>query len=281
VAPLGATVRGWVAAGGLALAAPAAPAGTVPASPPAVLDRWPGVAAAYAVERDGRLLWGAALDTPRAPASLAKLLTALVLVGDGWHADETVVVGPEAARAPGTRVGLRTGERLRAGDLLTAMLVHSANDACRALVAHAGGADGGFRARLAGEAARLGLRATTIVEPCGLDAPGQQTTARDLLRLAAAASAEPQIALRARAQSAHITTAAGRELAFATTNALIGRVPEAVGLKSGYTLAAGRCLVAIGERAGHRATVVLLGATEDRWWTAAGLLTYALADAPP
>lgn len=258
-----------------AAAALGLPAGRTDAALPQ--DRWPGVAAAYALGLDGELIWGAALDAPRAPASLAKLLTALALLDDGWAPDAAITVSPAAARAVGTRLGLRSGEQMQADAALTAMLVGSANDACRALVEHAAGDVKAFRPRLAAAAQRLGLTASVFVDPCGLDAPGQRTTAREMLHLATAAQAHPEIARRSGLAAAQMRTLGGREIAVVNTNALIGRLPEAVGLKSGYTAAAGRCLIAIGERGRRRATLVMLGATPERWWNASGMLTHALS----
>jgi D-alanyl-D-alanine carboxypeptidase (penicillin-binding protein 5/6) len=259
------------AAPGGSVAAPAADA-TVP------FDRFPGVAAAYAVDIDGRLTWTAHPDLPRPPASLAKLLTALALLGEGWDGHAQVTVSARAAGIEGSRVGLRAGERVAADDLLTAMLVRSGNDACTALVEHASGSLASFLPRLAAEARRRGLSASRFDHPCGLDAPATRTTARDLLRLAEAALAEPRIALRGRAVEATIRTAGGRELRFRNSNALIGRDPDAVGLKSGYTQQAGRCLIAVAERDGHRVILVMLDATE-RWWVASNLLVQGLATA--
>jgi len=130
-------------------------------------------------------------------------------------------------------------------------------------------------------AAALGMGASHFVHPCGLDAPGQHTTARDLWRLAEAARREPQIMQRAGLASAAIRTAAGRKLSFNNSNALIGRAPEATGLKSGYTSGAGRCVIALAERSGHYALAVLLGAGSDRWWDATGLLAEALGPVAP
>jgi D-alanyl-D-alanine carboxypeptidase (penicillin-binding protein 5/6) len=242
-------------------------------------DRYSDVAAAYAVSANGRLLWGAQLDARRQPASLAKLLTALALLDDGWDPDATIVVSSRAATIEGSRAGLRRGDRLRAADALTALLVRSGNDACIGLVEHAAGDVVAFRPRLAEQVRRLGLHDSNFVDPCGFDVPGQYTTARDLLRLAEVARGAPEIALRARAVEARIRTLGGRELHFANTNALIGRTPDAVGLKSGYTRGAGRSVIALGERGPDRVVVVLLGATEDRWLTASGVLQHALARA--
>jgi D-alanyl-D-alanine carboxypeptidase (penicillin-binding protein 5/6) len=225
---------------------------------------------------DGRLLWARELDTPRPPASLAKLLAALVILEKGWNPDSTVRVSSNAAAADGTRVGLRAGENLMARDALTAMLVRSANDACQALVELASGTESSFAARMNARAKELGLIQSHFVSPCGLDAVGQYTTVRDLLRLAAAAIRHPEIALRGRAQSAEIRTLGGRVLRFNSTNALIGREPGAIGLKSGFTSQAGKCLIALVENDGHRVWIVLLDA-KDRWWTASGLLRLSLS----
>jgi D-alanyl-D-alanine carboxypeptidase (penicillin-binding protein 5/6) len=245
-----------------------------PAASP--LDRFPGLARAYAVRIDGDLVWGAAVDAPRPPASLVKLLTALELLRDPrWDPLAVVTVSPAAAAIEGTRIGLRKGERLRAGDLLTGMLVRSGNDACLALVEHQAADIAAMAQRLARRARQLGLRHSRFLHPCGLDAPGQQTTARDLLALADAALAEPEIRLRARAPSAEVRTLDGRWLRFRNTNALIGRSRDAVGLKTGYTSKAGRCLIAVGESGGHQVVIVLLDAP-NRWWEAAGLVEQGL-----
>jgi D-alanyl-D-alanine carboxypeptidase (penicillin-binding protein 5/6) len=242
------------------------------------LDRFPGIAPAYAVVVDGRLTWGASLDVPRPPASLVKLLTALVLLERNWQPRAVVTVSARAAAIEGSRVGLRGGERLYAEDLLTGMLVRSGNDACLALVEHAAGGIDAFAERLAERAAALGMRSSRFLHPCGLDLPGQHTTVRDLILLATAAHAQPAIALRGGAVEARIRTLQGRELRFHNSNALIGRDPDAVGLKSGYTRLAGRCLIGIATRGPHRVIVVMLGA-EERWWAASNLLAMGLAEA--
>jgi D-alanyl-D-alanine carboxypeptidase (penicillin-binding protein 5/6) len=101
---------------------------------------------------------------------------------------------------------------------------------------------------------------------------------RDLLLLARAAAESPQIALRAGAERATLTTVNGRRLDFHNSNALIGRDARARGLKSGYTSQAGRCLVALAEADGHRVMVVMLNAP-DRWWGVTGVLDDAFRTA--
>ncbi|HWL63849.1 MAG TPA: hypothetical protein VNQ32_13720 [Steroidobacteraceae bacterium] len=245
-------------------------------APPAVTNPYPDIAAAYAVTIDGRLAWASAPDLQRQPASLAKLLTALVLLGSPqWQPDVDVTVSAAAAAIEGSRVGLRQGDVLRAIDLLTGMLVRSGNDACLALVEHAAGTMPAFAVRMNRHAAELGMRSSNFVHPCGLDAPGQYTTVADLLVLAGAARAEPRILQRAGAQSGEIRTRAGRRLRFHNSNALIGRDAQVTGLKSGFTSQAGNCVIALAEGDGHTVVLVLLGA-KDRWWEATGMIARAL-----
>ena len=247
---------------------------------PAVVDRYPDIAAAYVVAVDGEIKWAGKPDEPRQPASLAKLLSALVLLESGWNPEALVTVSASAAGVEGSRIGLKRGEQLRAADLLTGMLVRSGNDACLALAEHAAGSIAAFAKRMNQHAARIGMKNSNFVHPCGLDAPGQRTTARDLLLLAEAARKVPEIRKRSAMASAVIHTTAKRELSFNNTNALIGRATDVNGLKSGYTSGAGNCVIALGERAGHYAIVILLDGN-DRWWDASGLIAQALGTVAP
>src|SRR5688500_13046860 len=139
-------------------------------------DPYPWIAASYAVKRDGVLLWAGQPDARLPPASLAKLMTALLALERG-RLDEPVTVGQGVLKATGTRIGLRPGEKLRAGDLLAASVVRSANDACRAL---ADFLDPKFVARMNQRAAALGMKNTRFMDPCGHDREGQYASAADL-----------------------------------------------------------------------------------------------------
>ena len=239
-------------------------------------DRYPRVAQAYLVKRDGRVLWEANADQHLPPASLTKMMTALVALEIG-DLEAVVTVSRAASRERGSRIGLRAGDQLRVRDLLAAMVVHSANDACRALADHYGVT---FVSRMNQKAAALGLRDTQFADPCGWDSSGHYSTARDLARLAEHVMQRPEFARFARSQTLRIATTNGRrKFRFTNTNALIGRYQGAIGVKTGTTGRAGNCLVAMAERDGVRVVLVLLGA-RDRWWNAAGLLDRAFAAAP-
>lgn len=263
-------------AAALALAtAPRVAAGTAREGP---ADRFPGAADAYLVAVDGSLVWARRPDAPHAPASLAKIMTALVALERAWDPERWLLVGTRAAGEGGTRLGLRSGERIRAGDALAAMLVASANDACLVLAEGVGGTVDAFVARMNERAAALGLSGTRFANPCGHDAPGQATTARDLWSLTRAALAIPAFRGAVALRRVVVTTDGGRTLAAATRNSLLGRAPGVRGVKTGRTPAAGRCIVALAERDGREVVVVVLGAA-DRWWSAAAMIDAALDEA--
>jgi serine-type D-Ala-D-Ala carboxypeptidase (penicillin-binding protein 5/6) len=235
-------------------------------------------ASAYAAVLDGELLWGSNVDVRRAPASLTKLLTALVVLDSDWQPDAMLNVSHDAAHTKKPRVGLRTGENIRADDALTAMLMHSANDACLVLAEHVAGSIEAFAVRMNARAAELGMQDSHFVHPCGFDADDQYSTVTDLLRLARAAHANHRIAQIVAQEQATVSTATGRQLAFKNTNQLLGRLDGVVGLKTGYTQHAGHCLIAVAEQSGHRVWLVLLDSPR-RWWTAHRIITDAFATA--
>lgn len=237
-------------------------------------DPFPAAAPSYVVAIDGDIRWARNPDSPRPPASLTKILSAIVLLEQDWDPQRIITVSARAASLQGTRLRLKAGEQLRAGDALTAMIVASANDACLALAEAAAGSVEAFVTRLNNRAAELDLEGTHYANPCGLPAPDHVTTAHDLLRMADLAMAMPAYQWRARVTSGEITTLGGRRIALRTTNMLLGRADGVIGVKTGYTRLAGRCLVARAERQGRRVDVVLLDAP-DRWWTAAALIEEA------
>ena len=259
-----------ILAGAAVLAAPAAPA--------APTDRFPKAAASYVVAVDGRIVWEKDADRPRLPASLTKMMTALVLVARDWDPAAAVTISGRAAAETGTRAGLRAGETLAAGALLQAILVASANDACVALAEHAAGGVPAFVTRMNARAREMGLTATSFANPCGHDDPRQRSSAHDLRLIAEAALARPEIAEIVPMREVTIATAKGRKLTLKNGNQLLGTSPGVYGVKSGYTPGAGKCVVVAAERQGTKILIVLLDAA-DRWWTAAGLVEAAFDEA--
>jgi D-alanyl-D-alanine carboxypeptidase (penicillin-binding protein 5/6) len=236
-------------------------------------DPYPWIAAAYVVKRDGALLWAGAADRRLPPASLAKMMTALLALERGGL-DEPVTIGTGVLQETGTRIGLKPGERLRARDLLAATVVRSANDACRSLAEFVDGND--FVSRMNARAAALGMTNTRFADPCGHDGVAQYASAADLALLAEQVMKHGEYLRLARLQKVSFRTLGGRAFNLRNTNALIGRYEGAIGLKTGYTAGAGNCLVALAERDGVRVLAVLLNAP-NRWWNAVGLLDRAFA----
>ncbi|MBY0398762.1 serine hydrolase [Myxococcota bacterium] len=239
------------------------------------LDPYPNAAAAYLVVVNGAVLWAHEADRALPPASITKLMTALLLVDD-WEPDAVVKVGADAAAATGSRLGLRVGDRIRFTDAFDALLVASANDACLALAEHAAGSVARFVDRMNERAVALGLRTTRFRNPCGLDAPGHLASARDLHRLAMLAMRAPEIARAVALPAVALRTLDGRRFRKASGNLLLGRIEGAIGVKSGFTGRAGKCLAALVRRGKDEVAVVLLNAP-DRWWAASILIDDAFA----
>ncbi|HET6719788.1 MAG TPA: hypothetical protein VFH22_09080 [Rhodocyclaceae bacterium] len=235
-------------------------------------------ARAFVLEIDGVRRSQHAAQRALPPASLTKMMSGLLVIESG-KAAAAVPVSRHAAAATGSRLGLRAGEAMASEDLLSAMLVASANDACRALAEWVAGSEAAFVRRMNRRARELDLRRTFFVNACGYDAPGHRSTADDLARLARAAMALPEYARRAGLSTLDIATSDGRRrFTLRNSNQLIGRFAGAYGVKSGYTAKAGRCLVAMAERNGHHVLLVMLNAG-NRWWDADAALAYALSRA--
>lgn len=242
----------------------------------AARDLYPQAARSYILVRDDTVVAERAATERLPPASLTKLLTALVVLDSNWNAERWLTVSAKAAGTPPTRVGLRTGEQITAGAALAAMLIRSANDACRVLVENVTANQGEFQQLMNARAAQLGMLESHFVDPCGFDAAGQHSTVTNLLKLGQRAHAVPLIAHLAVMPEAQLITRGGRTIKFANTNQLLGRLQGAQGLKTGYTAQAGQCLIAYATRPNHQVWLVMLGGTQ-RWWQAHGMIDDAFA----
>jgi D-alanyl-D-alanine carboxypeptidase (penicillin-binding protein 5/6) len=228
------------------------------------------------VKVDGREIWARDPDRRLPPGSLAKMMTAL-LVLERPGLGEVATVSEAASRETGTRLGLAPGDRMPVVDLLAATLLGSANDACRALADHVGGSQERFVTLMNDRAREMGLAGTRFANACGHDDPGMHATARDLARLAEVAMENPVFARMVGMVRGEVSTADGRrKFLLENKNELVGRYRGAVGVKTGFTPRAGKCLVAIAERDGGRVLLVLLNAP-DRWWKAEEMLDAAFA----
>ncbi len=241
---------------------------------PALANPWPQIARAYLVERNGRPLWGQAVDKALPPASLTKLMTAL-LVRRHLPLEAKVRISDSAARSEGTRLKLRAGDVCTVADLLRASMLLSANDACVALAEQIDGSEQNFVERMNREAKTLGLKQTVFSNACGFDRGTHHSSARDLLQLARVFMRDDWLAEVVAQRQAGVRINE-RPQTLRNNNALIGILPGAVGVKTGYTQKAGKCVIALARREQDEVLAVLLNAP-DRWWSIAGLLEKAFA----
>ncbi len=263
--------------GGL-LCALAVAALAIPVPAASVQDAFPAVASAYLVKIQQETVWAKARTKRLPPASLTKIMTAL-LVLEEYRPQEVVPIGQAAAAETGTRLGLRAGDRMAVRDLLAATLLHSANDACHALADWRAGDEARFVKLMNRRARELELTDTHFANACGLDAPGHYSSVRDLAVLTEVALRNRVFAKLVASPEAVVSTADnGHRFTLENRNALVGRFPGVQGVKSGYTRNAGKCLVAVAERDGIRVLVVLLNAP-DRWWHAHAILEQAFSHA--
>ena len=168
---------------------------------------------------------------------------------------------------------LQAGEQFLLRDLLTAMLVTSANDACEAIAWHVGGDADRFVTLMNERVRTLGLKNTHFANACGFDAPGHYSTAADLAALTEQALQVPAISMMVRTVTRDITSVDGsRQILLRSTNELL-LDPDVTGVKTGYTSKAGRCLIASMFKDGHRLLLVGLN-VRDRWDQATRLLRY-------
>jgi D-alanyl-D-alanine carboxypeptidase len=212
--------------------------------------------------KSGRVLWSREPLRILPVASLTKLMTALLVVEE-TRPREIVRVTRAAARVQGSRMGfLKKGRSVRVETLLHGLLMSSGNDAAVALAVHVAGSQRRFVARMNERAATWDLACTRYVDPYGL-AVGNRSCAQDLAQLAERAMAQPRIARIAAKRSARIRIGKLGLRWLATTNPLLRmRYPGTIGLKTGFTDRAGRCLVAAVRRRGRVVVVVVLHAED-------------------
>ncbi|MDP1767897.1 MAG: D-alanyl-D-alanine carboxypeptidase family protein [Nitrospirota bacterium] len=231
--------------------------------------------------KTGRVLYEHDAGKRMSPASLTKIMSALVILEKG-HLDDLVTISPNAARAHKTHLRVKAGQVFRLEDLLKAMLIMSANDACLAAVEHVGGDEAQFVTLMNAKAAALGLADTHFSNGCGFDNPDHYSTAEDLAALSLIALDQPIFRQLVREERAIITAVNGHHAYILhTTNKLLGRIPGVEGIKTGFTSKAGRCLIAKVSQNGSDLLLVILNSNR-RWNTATNLITYGLqvVDAP-
>jgi serine-type D-Ala-D-Ala carboxypeptidase (penicillin-binding protein 5/6) len=208
----------------------------------------------------GQVLWQRNPYEHLRIASLTKMMTALLTVQSA-PPTAPVLVTRQAIATSGSKVGvLPLGRHVRLESLLYGLLLPSGNDAAVALAQYVAGSVGRFVDRMNAEAASLGMGCTHYSSPSGYYDHGNYSCAADLAVLAHVDLEQPRIARVTRTYSAALPFPihGGRLFLYNNNPLLIYGYPGLTGLKTGWTIAAGKCLVATAERHGVRLGVVLL-----------------------
>jgi D-alanyl-D-alanine carboxypeptidase len=221
----------------------------------------------------GRVLYEQNADREMLIASTTKIMTALVAIREGILTD-SVRVSRTAAYTEGSSMYLTEGEELTLETLLYGLMLCSGNDAAVAIAEHISGSQVEFAKLMNQTAQELGMEHTSFANPNGLDAEGHYSTARDMARLACAALGNETLA---RIVSTKTAVIGGRTMT--NHNKLLSYTDDCIGLKTGYTKAAGRTLVSCVERNGQRLVAVTLQDGND-WADHQALYEYGFSTYP-
>ena len=219
----------------------------------------------------GEVLYEKNPDRQMLIASTTKLMTALVVLERGGLGDMVTVTRHHMAE--GSSMYLKPGDRVTVEELLYGLLLCSGNDAALALADHCGGLER-FVAEMNRKAAELGMTGTSFANPNGLDQEGHYSTARDMARLAACSVKNETLV---RLCSTRSVTVGGRTMT--NHNRLLRSIDGCIGLKTGYTRAAGRTLVSCVRRNGRTLVAVTLQDGND-WADHAALYDYGFSTYP-
>ncbi len=228
----------------------------------------------------GQVLFEKNPDMPLPPASLTKMMTALIVL-ERCGLDEVVTASARAARARASSLHLKAGERVTVRDLLYALLLRSANDAAVALAEHTAGSVEGFVQLMNAKARALGATHTHFENPHGLHHPRHLSTARDLALIARAAMENPQFRAIVCQRRVQIARSIDQQDRWVVTKAkFLEMYPWAEGIKTGFTRQAGLCFAGAASKAGRRLISVVLNSPQREQDTIA-LMEYGFNDWVP
>jgi D-alanyl-D-alanine carboxypeptidase (penicillin-binding protein 5/6) len=219
----------------------------------------------------GTVLFSHSADTRRLIASTTKIITALIVLENCDDLDKTLKIPPEAIGVEGSSMYLKAGQSLTVRDLLYGLLLKSGNDAAVALAIHCSGSVEAFSAKMNEKAAALGLKNSSFTNPHGLNAEKHYSSAHDLALLTRAALKNDVFSQIVSSKYAQING-----ITIKNHNRMLWSYPGADGVKTGYTIDAGRCLVSSATRDGLRLIAVTLNDHND-WLDHAAMLDYGFA----
>lgn len=209
----------------------------------------------------GQRLYGRQETVRRPMASITKLMTALIIV-ENHEMDEIVRVPSGVAEVKGNTAYLQAGETFTVGDLLSALLIASANDAAYTLAMHHSATESSFIYDMNMRAEALGLKSTSFANASGLDHPRQWSTPQDIAWLTMFALKYPEVRERMGRRGEVVYSQEGTQVSLSHTHALLHSSNAVWGGKTGTTDAAGQCLVSLVEYEGREYLVVLLNSLQ-------------------
>ncbi len=238
-----------------------------------------GEAAVLVDCRNGQVLYEKNPHKKMYPASTTKTLTAIIAIESGRMSD-MVTVPCEACNVEGSAIGLQEGERISLGDLVYALLLNSGNDSAVAIAWHLGGSVEGFARQMNKKAVELGALNTHFCNPHGLPDPHHYTTAYDMALIARYAMQNPEfkkiVSTRVKTIYRSIPEA---QTYLGNSNRLLWNYDGAIGVKTGYTVDAGQCLVSAAVREGRELIAVVLKSEGAAIWSdSMGLLDHGFND---
>ena len=198
-------------------------------------------------------------------ASTTKIMTSLIII-ENYDLSETVEVSKKSASTGGSRLGLKTGDKITIKDLLYGLMLCSGNDAAIALAEYAGEDVTGFVRLMNDKANQLGLKNTHYESPHGLDSDNHYTTAYELAVLTDYALKNKTF-LQIVGTKNYTITINGYSKNISNTNELLGNLTGVYGVKTGFTNGANRCLVTACKRNNMDIICVVLGADTKRFRT--------------
>lgn len=228
----------------------------------------------------GRVIWEKQADDRHYPASMTKIMTALLGL-DIISPHTEIFISPEAAATEDCPLGIRAGDCLTAEELLTGMMMVSDNGAAVAVAEQIDGSTAEFARRMNEKAQELGMEHTHFSNPNGLTDPNHYSTARDMARLAKYAMENPSFRrmVSQRERVIRWTLPRNGHLLVLNTNKLLGSYGGTTGIKTGWTSAAGGCLAASARRNGVELIAVLMQTSgpEERFTDAEKMLSYGFS----
>ena len=245
-------------------------------------DPLPKLTARSAIVMDavtGQILYERDIDTRRYPASTTKMMTLIVALEHG-KLDDIVTVSKNAEGVEGSTLWLVKGDKIPLGELLTGMMMHSGNDATVAVAEHIAGSVPAFVRMMNDKAAELGANSTHFVNPNGLPDTQHYTTAYDLAKIAAYGYGLPNFEKIVSQQEIIYDWVKDPAKKMRNENQMLWLYRGANGVKTGYTDAAGRCLVSAARRDGMQLVAVVLD-SYYMWNDSIALLDYGFENARP